>query len=63
MINRGGLYARYFGKPERPAVTKTPKPVTEIKVASRKVGRPKKEGALSPAERAKAYRARRKANG
>ncbi len=44
-------------------VTKTPRTVTEIRAASRKVGRPRKDGALSAAERAKAYRERRKTNG
>ncbi len=33
--------------------------VTEIRAASRKVGRPKKPNALSPAARAKAYRERK----
>ncbi len=54
------LYDQYFGKlPPRPAVTKTPQTVT----ASRKPGRPKKADALSMAERARAYRARKKTNG
>ena len=58
------LYDQYFGKlPPRPAVTKTPQTVTEIRNASRKPGRPKKADALSMAERARAYRARKKTNG
>ncbi len=57
------LYDQYFDKlPPRPAVTKTPQTVTEIRAASRKVGRPKKSDALTPAERAAAYRARKKTN-
>ncbi len=40
-------------------VTKTPRTVTEMRAASRKVGRPKKANALSAAHRARAYRARK----
>jgi len=41
-------------------VTKTPRTVTEIRAASRKVGRPRKPDALTAAERAKAYRERKR---
>ncbi len=43
-------------------VTKTPRTVTEIR-ALRKVGRPRKPKALSSAEKQRAYRERKKANG
>ena len=57
----GKLYDDYFVKPQkRAAVTKTLRAVTEIKPASRKVGRPLKENALTAAERAKAYRERKR---
>jgi len=62
-VNRGGIYARYFLKQaERPAVTKPlHESVTKIE-ASRKRGRPIKRDALTPADRARAYRERKKAD-
>jgi len=48
----------------RPRVTeKLLRTVTEIRAASRKSGRPSKPDALSPAQRAKAYRERKAKNG
>ncbi len=61
-INRGGLYARYFGKsePSVTPVTKLRETVTKLESVT-KVGRPKRHA--TAADRAKAYRERRKANG
>jgi hypothetical protein len=53
----GKLYDDYIANP-RPS--RKPMTVTEIRAAvSRKVGRPKKPDALTPAQRAKAYRERK----
>ena len=60
-VNRGGIYARYFLKPqaERPAVTKPlHESVTKLEKTVTKVGRPKRHA--TAADRARAYRERKK---
>ncbi len=57
----GKLYDQYFGRVTKKTPTR-PMTVTEIRAAARR-GRPRKEKALSAAEKQRAYRERRKANG
>ena len=60
-VNRGGIYARYFLKPEtRPNVTRVTETVTKMAAALPKVGRPRKATKLTPAEKQRAYRERKK---
>jgi hypothetical protein len=59
VLPMSALESLYAGN--RPPVTETLRnAVTKIEAASRKVGRPKKRNALSAAERARAYRERKK---
>ena len=60
-VNRGGIYARYFLKPqaERPAVTKPlHESVTKLEKTVTKVGRPKRY--VTQAEKQRAYRERKR---